>query len=112
MTKKKVLEAEPFPVLKIKVGLDKDEATMEAILSVTKKPLRVDANEGFKSKEERFRKIKWLEGLGVELIESLYRPIRSKKRSGCAARCTCRSSRMKLACISPIFRSWRQLMTA
>ena len=69
MTKVKVREAEPFPVLKVKVGLDQDEATMEAIRSVTKKPLRVDANEGFKSKEEAVRKIKWLEGQGVELIE-------------------------------------------
>lgn len=69
MTKQKVREAEPFPVLKVKVGLDKDEATMEAIRSVTKKPLRVDANEGFKSKEEAIRKIRWLEGQGVELIE-------------------------------------------
>jgi L-Ala-D/L-Glu epimerase len=36
---------------------------------VTKKPLRVDANEGWKSKEEAVRKIKWLEKQGVELIE-------------------------------------------
>ena len=69
MTKLKVKEAEPFPVLKVKVGLDQDEATMDAIRSVTKKPLRVDANEGFKSKEEAVRKIKWLEGQGVDLIE-------------------------------------------
>ena len=49
ITKQKVSEAEPYPVLKVKVGLDKDESTMEAIRSVTKKPLRLDANEGFKS---------------------------------------------------------------
>jgi L-alanine-DL-glutamate epimerase-like enolase superfamily enzyme len=69
MTQKKVLEAAAFPVLKIKVGLERDEATLEAVRSVTKKPLRVDANEGFKTKEEALRKIKWLEGLNVELIE-------------------------------------------
>lgn len=68
-TKQKVLEAEAFPVLKIKVGLDSDEATLEAVRSVTKKPLRVDANEGWKTKEEALRKIKWLETQGVELIE-------------------------------------------
>jgi L-alanine-DL-glutamate epimerase-like enolase superfamily enzyme len=56
-------------VLKIKVGLDTDEATIDAVRSVTKKPLRVDANEGWKSKEEAVRKIKWLETQGVELIE-------------------------------------------
>jgi L-Ala-D/L-Glu epimerase len=64
-----VREAEPFPILKIKVGLDKDESTLEAVRSVTKKPLRLDANEGFKSKEEAVRKINWLESLGAEFIE-------------------------------------------
>ena len=69
MTRKKLEEAAQFPVLKIKVGLDKDEATMETIRKFTDKPLRLDANEGWKSKEEAVRKIKWLEGMGVELIE-------------------------------------------
>jgi L-alanine-DL-glutamate epimerase-like enolase superfamily enzyme len=68
-TKKKVMEAEPFPVLKIKVGLDSDETTMAAVRSATKKPLRVDANEGWKDKEEAVRKINWLESQGVEFIE-------------------------------------------
>jgi L-alanine-DL-glutamate epimerase-like enolase superfamily enzyme len=36
---------------------------------VTKKPLRVDANEGWKDKEEAVRKINWLEKMGVEFIE-------------------------------------------
>jgi L-alanine-DL-glutamate epimerase-like enolase superfamily enzyme len=69
ITKQKVREAAEYPVLKIKVGLDKDESTMEAVRSVTKKPLRLDANEGFKTKEEAVRKINWLESLGAEFIE-------------------------------------------
>jgi L-alanine-DL-glutamate epimerase-like enolase superfamily enzyme len=68
-TRQKVQEAAPYPILKIKVGLDTDEATIEAVRSVTKKPLRVDANEGWKSKEEAARKIAWLESQGVEFIE-------------------------------------------
>jgi L-alanine-DL-glutamate epimerase-like enolase superfamily enzyme len=68
-TRQKVEEAAPFPILKIKVGLDSDEATIEAVRSVTKKPLRVDANEGWKDKEEAVRKINWLETQGVEFIE-------------------------------------------
>ena len=40
-----------------------------AVRSVTKKPLRVDANEGWKDKEEAVRKINWLEKQGVEFIE-------------------------------------------
>lgn len=69
ITRQKVREAEAFPVLKVKVGLASDEATIEAVRSVTKKPLRVDANEGWKDKDEAVRKIKWLERQGVELIE-------------------------------------------
>ncbi|HEV2396505.1 MAG TPA: dipeptide epimerase [Candidatus Sulfotelmatobacter sp.] len=69
ITKQKVREAEAFPVLKIKVGLATDEPTIEAVRSVTKKPLRVDANEGWKDKEEAVRKINWLETQGVEFVE-------------------------------------------
>jgi L-alanine-DL-glutamate epimerase-like enolase superfamily enzyme len=69
ITRQKVREAAAFPVLKIKVGLDTDEATIAAVRSVTNKPLRVDANEGWKNKEEAVRKINWLEKQGVEFVE-------------------------------------------
>jgi len=69
VTRQKVREAEPFPVLKIKVGLDTDEATIAAVRSVTDKPLRVDANEGWKDRETAIRKIEWLGTQGVEFIE-------------------------------------------
>ncbi len=69
MTRRKVREAEAFPILKIKVGLDTDEPTIEAVRSETSKPLRVDANEGWKDKEEAVRKINWLESRGVEFVE-------------------------------------------
>lgn len=68
-TQQKVREAEAFPVLKIKVGLNTDEATIAAVRSATRKPLRVDANEGWKDKEEAVRKINWLETQGVEFVE-------------------------------------------
>ena len=69
ITRQKVREAEPFPILKIKVGLDTDEATIAVVRNVTRKPLRVDANEGWKDKEEAVRKINWLESQGVEFVE-------------------------------------------
>ena len=69
ITRQKVREAEAYPVLKVKVGLDTDEQTIEAVRSVTKKPLRVDANEGWKDKDVALKKIKWLETQGVEMIE-------------------------------------------
>ena len=67
--KQKVREAAPYPILKIKVGLKNDEEIIEAVRSVTDKPLRVDANEGWKTKEEALEKIRWLEKQGVEFIE-------------------------------------------
>lgn len=69
ITRQKTREAEDFPVLKIKVGLKTDEPTIEAVRSVTKKPIRVDANEGWTDKEEAVRKINWLETQGVEYVE-------------------------------------------
>ncbi|HVO13359.1 MAG TPA: dipeptide epimerase [Vicinamibacteria bacterium] len=69
VTRQKVREAAEFPVLKVKVGLATDEPTIEAVRSVTDKPLRVDANEGWKDKETALRKIEWLAGKGVEMME-------------------------------------------
>ena len=69
ITKQKTREAEAYPILKVKVGLETDEPTIEAVRSVTRKPIRVDANEGWKDKEEAVRKINWLEKQGVEFIE-------------------------------------------
>jgi L-alanine-DL-glutamate epimerase-like enolase superfamily enzyme len=69
ITRQKTQEAADFPILKVKVGLATDEPTIEAVRSVTSKPLRVDANEGWKDKEEAVRKINWLEKMGVEFIE-------------------------------------------
>jgi L-Ala-D/L-Glu epimerase len=69
ITRQKTAEAADYPVLKVKVGLATDELTIAAVRSVTKKPLRVDANEGWKSREEAVRKINWLESQGVEFVE-------------------------------------------
>jgi L-alanine-DL-glutamate epimerase-like enolase superfamily enzyme len=69
ITRQKTMEASDFPVLKVKVGLKTDEATIEAVRSVTRKPIRVDANEGWTDKEEAIRKINWLETQGIEYVE-------------------------------------------
>ena len=69
MTRDKVREAAPYHVLKIKVGLDNDEQTIAAVRSVTDKPLRVDANEGWTDREVALRKIEWLSKQGVEFVE-------------------------------------------
>ncbi len=65
----KTREAEAYEVLKIKVGTEHDEALIRAVRSVTAKPLRVDANEGWKDREAAARSIEWLVREGVELVE-------------------------------------------
>jgi L-alanine-DL-glutamate epimerase-like enolase superfamily enzyme len=69
ITRQKVREAATYPVLKIKVGLASDEATLAAVRATTGKPLRVDANEGWTDKEVAVRKINWLATQGVEFVE-------------------------------------------
>ncbi|MBL8696655.1 MAG: dipeptide epimerase [Planctomycetes bacterium] len=62
-------DAREFKILKIKVGLGDDMANVSAVRSATGVPLRVDANEGWKSKEEALERILWLSTQGVELVE-------------------------------------------
>ena len=68
-TRQKVMEAEAFPILKLKMGLTSDEMTMAAVRDVTQKRLRVDANEGWKTRDLALQKLRWLEGHGVEFVE-------------------------------------------
>ena len=65
----KVREAPDFGVYKIKVGTADDRKIIEGIRAVTDKPLRTDANEGWKTKEEALEMINWMAGQGVELVE-------------------------------------------
>jgi len=69
IVREKIKEADAFPVLKIKVGLDTDEQMIDSVRSATNKPLRVDANEGWTNREEAVRKINWLATKGVEFME-------------------------------------------
>jgi L-alanine-DL-glutamate epimerase-like enolase superfamily enzyme len=66
--RKKVKEADRYPILKVKMGLENDYEIMEQIRGLTDKPVRVDANEGW-TKEEALDKIRWLEEQNVEFIE-------------------------------------------
>ncbi len=58
---KKVAEAAQYPVIKLKVGDPRDKENFAALRSVAPhKPVRVDANEGWKTKEDALRMIEWL----------------------------------------------------
>ncbi len=65
---RKVLEAESYPVLKVKLGAQGVRETFSAVRAVTSKPLRVDGNEAWRP-EEALRHIEWLAEQGVELVE-------------------------------------------
>lgn len=65
---RKVDEAEPFAVLKVKLGSSDDKALLSAVRRVTDRPLRVDANEGWSFEEARANLV-WLADMGVELVE-------------------------------------------
>lgn len=69
MMQRKIREAEEFPILKIKLGTAQDEEIMRVVREATDKPLRIDANEGWKSKEEVLEKICWLEQFSIEFVE-------------------------------------------
>jgi L-alanine-DL-glutamate epimerase-like enolase superfamily enzyme len=58
---KKVREAAEYPVIKLKVGDPRDKENFAALRSVAPhKPVRVDANEGWKTKEDALRMTEWL----------------------------------------------------
>jgi L-alanine-DL-glutamate epimerase-like enolase superfamily enzyme len=67
----KVLAAKFFPVLKMKVGVAEDKANLAALRAVApSKTIRVDANEGWPTKEHALKMIDWLAAdHHVEFIE-------------------------------------------
>lgn len=76
----KVEEAAGYPILKIKMGFEGDVEALETIRSMTDKPIRVDANEGW-SRAEAIARVPVLEELGVELLEQ---PVAADDREGLA----------------------------
>jgi len=71
MIRRKVIEAEPFPILKLKVGGPGDVENLAAVREIAPtKTLRVDANEGWATKEEALRRLEWLAGdPHIEFVE-------------------------------------------
>ena len=66
--RQKVAEAAAYPVLKIKLGTDRDEAILKTIRDATDKPIRVDANAGW-DQAKALRMLPILKDYGVELLE-------------------------------------------
>lgn len=69
VVKEKTREASPYNILKVKLGRDTDKKMIEAIRSVTDKPIAVDANQGWKDKHYALDMINWLHERGIVMVE-------------------------------------------
>jgi L-alanine-DL-glutamate epimerase-like enolase superfamily enzyme len=71
MMQKKALRAQDFPVFKIKVGTIRDKEILNAVREVApQKAIRVDANEGWPTKEQALETIEWLASVGnIQFVE-------------------------------------------
>ena len=78
--RRKVEEAAPYPILKIKMGFTGDVEVLERIRAMTDKPIRVDANEGW-TRAAALARLPVREELGVELLEQ---PVPAADREGLA----------------------------
>lgn len=69
MVRQKVFEAEPYRILKVKLGLDTDKLMIDTIREVTDKPLCADVNQGWKNRHEALEMAHWLADRGVVFLE-------------------------------------------
>lgn len=69
MIRRKVDEASAYKILKVKVGVPNDKLLIETIRSRTDCPICVDANEGWRNKEDALEMIHWLSERGCTFVE-------------------------------------------
>ena len=69
----KVREADPYPILKVKLGTNDDVAILQAIRDGTSKELRVDANGGW-TRKQAVRMLPVLDEYGVTVLEQPLAP--------------------------------------
>ena len=69
VVRQKTREAAPYKILKVKLGGSDDKGMVEAIRSVTDKPITADANQGWTDKRYALDMIGWLKEKGVLFVE-------------------------------------------
>lgn len=67
--RKKVMEADQFKILKVKLGLETDKMIIDTIRQCTDRPLCADVNQGWKNKEQALEMSHWLAERGVVFLE-------------------------------------------
>ena len=61
--------ADRFNILKVKLGRDNDKELIETIRGVTKLPIAVDVNQGWKDRQMALDMIYWLKERGIVMVE-------------------------------------------
>jgi len=69
VVRQKVKEAEPYKILKVKLGQGNDREMIETVRSVTDKPICVDINQGWKDRKMALEMIQWLKEKGIVFVE-------------------------------------------
>lgn len=71
VVRQKTREAAAFKIIKVKLGRDDatDRALITAIREITDVPLTIDANQGWKNRDDALRLIEWCATQGVVFIE-------------------------------------------
>ncbi|MBQ4005355.1 MAG: dipeptide epimerase [Muribaculaceae bacterium] len=70
VVRQKVREASPYKLIKVKMGLDKDQETINIIKQMMPDvPLCVDCNQGWKDKEHALEMCHWLKERGCVFVE-------------------------------------------
>lgn len=70
VVRQKVREAAPYKILKVKMGLDNDQETINVIREMRPDtPICVDVNQGWKSKEHGLEMCYWLKERGCLFVE-------------------------------------------
>ncbi|MGH7546990.1 MAG: dipeptide epimerase [Gemmatimonadales bacterium] len=79
--RQKVAEALPYPILKIKLGTDRDEEILRTVRDATDKPIRVDVNAAW-TRQRAIEMLPVLREYGVEFVEQ---PLPPEDLEGIAA---------------------------
>lgn len=67
--KQKIVEGEPYKILKVKLDGSTDKHIIDTIRSITNKPIAIDVNQGWKDKFQALEMIEWLQTKNVLFIE-------------------------------------------
>lgn len=69
VVRQKVKEADPYKILKVKLGRDTDKLMIETIREMTDKPLCVDINQGWTDRKMALDMAHWLHEKGIVFLE-------------------------------------------